>query len=318
MKSQLLIVLFISVSFSLTAQQPENAGFEAWALTGPPADPTGFDEPVNWSSLKTLDPGNIADFAPEVLFKSTDAHTGSFSVHVINKFNSLAGVVATGIATNGRIHGDFNPDLGYTFTDPDDARWNTPFTERPDSIVGYYKYVSIDNDVAVVEAIVHTGFTTIPHPDSSNWIGSAKANLASENVTTWTRFSIPFVYYSDDDPEYILFTLSSGSGHNAVADSEAWFDDIALIYNIDGIDEKQAENLIKTYGLEQIIVADLSKLDVGMHFEISIYDLTGKLVKSQSIESGSKYKINGFQPGLYIFSFQSSDGLVITKKVVVR
>jgi hypothetical protein len=313
MRSQLLIILFFSVSISLIAQQPENYSFEEWEMVGFQNE---FPEPVNWSSLKTTDPDNLGNLAPEVLFKSTDAHSGSFSVHLINK--PVFGLVANGIVTNGRLHGNFNPELGYTYTDPDDSQWNTPFTERPDSIVGYYKYIPADNDIAVVEAVLHIGATTIPNPDSANWVGSAKANLSSENVTVWTRFSIPFVYYSDLDPEFILITLSAGNGHNAVAGSEAWFDDIELVYNIDGIDEKVAGNQLNAYGYENTIVADLTRISNGTSFELSVYDLTGKLINRRSMESGFKYEINDFQSGLYICSFQSSDGIVITKKVVVR
>jgi len=313
-KVQLLIIIFFSISFGLKAQQqPENYSFEEWEMVG---FENQFTEPVNWSSLKTSEPENLANVAPEVLFKSTDAHSGIFSVHLINK--SVFGLVANGIITNGRVHGDFNPDLGNIFTDPDNTEWNTSLTERPDSIVGYYKYISVDDDVAVVEALLHLGATTIPHPDSSNWVGSAKANLASEDVPEWTRFSIPFVYFLDEDPEYILITLSSGNGHNAVAGSEAWFDDITLVYNVDGIDERITKNLMHAYGYLKTIVIDLTRIEIGSRFKLGIYNLTGKLMKTRSLESGSKYKINDIQPGLYICSIQNSDGLVITKKVIVQ
>lgn len=313
MKKPLLFLIIIGISINLSAQQPENAGFEEWEMAGFQNE---FEEPVNWSSLKSSEPDNLANVSPEVMFKSTDAHTGSFSVHLISK--SVFSIVANGIITNGRIHADLDPTQGLTYTDPDDSRWNTPFTERPDSLVGYYKYISVDGDAAQLQALLHTGFASQPQADSSNWIALAKANLAAENVTSWTRFSIPFEYFLDINPEFILFNFSSGAGLDAVAGSEVWLDDIELIYNVVGIDEVSAEKLLNAYGTEQTIVADLSRFDMGIRFELSIYDLTGKLVKNQTLESGNKYKINSFKPGLYICSFNSSDGLAITKKVVVR
>lgn len=313
MKKQLLIILFFSFSIGIMAQQPENFSFEEWEMVG---FENQFPEPVNWSSLKTSEPDNLANVSPEVMFKSTDAHSGSFSVHLISK--SVFGIVANGIITNGRIHADFDPAAGFTYTDPDDAQWNTPLTDRPDSLVGYYKYISVDGDAAQLQALLHTGFASQPQPDSSNWIALAKANLATENVPEWTRFSIPFNYFLDTEPEFILFNFSSGAGLDAVAGSEMWIDDIELVYNVDGIDEELAENLLKAYGYNRTIVADLSRFGMGTRFELGIYDLTGKLVKKQTLESGSKYEINDFQPGLYICSFLNSDGLVITKKVIVR
>ena len=319
MKKQILIAILLSASFGLSAQQqPQNASFEDWEVTGPPADPTGFEEPVNWSSLKTSDPDAIGNVSPEVMFKSTDAHTGSFSIHLINKFVAIANIVANGVITNGRVHADFNPELGNVFTDPGDSKWNTPLTDRPDSIVGYYKYISIDNDAPEIQAVLHTGASSIPTPDSSNWVGRAKATLANVSVSEWTRFSVPFNYNLDIEPDYILFNISAGNGFNPVAESQMWLDDLELIYNVDGIEEKSAEKLLNAYGLAHTIVADLRKFEMGTRFELGIYDLTGKLVKSQSLESGSKYEINDFQPGLYICSFHTSDGLVITKKVIVR
>ena len=98
------------------AQQPENFSFEEWEMVG---FENQFPEPVNWSSLKTSEPENLANVSPEVMFKSTDAHSGSFSVHLISK--SVFGIVANGIITNGRIHADFDPAAGFTYTDPDDA-----------------------------------------------------------------------------------------------------------------------------------------------------------------------------------------------------
>jgi len=313
MKKQLLIIIFFSFSIGIIAQQPENFSFEEWEMVG---FENQFEEPVNWSSLKTSEPDNLANVSPEVMFKTTDAHTGSLAVHLINK--SVFSIVANGIITNGRILADFNPDLGNTHTDPDNPLWHTAFTDRPDSLVGYYKYISVEGDAAQLQALLHTGFASMPQPDSANWIALAKANLATENVPEWTRFSIPFEYYLDIEPEFILFNFSSGAGLDAVAGSEMWIDDIGLVYNVDGIDEQFAENLLKAYGYKNTIVADLTRFGMGSRFELSIYDLTGKLVKNQTLESGNKYDINDFQPGLYICSFINHDGLVITKKVVVR
>lgn len=317
MKIKLLLIVFIVASTNLIAQQQgENMGFEEWEVTGPPGDPTGFEEPVNWSSLKTSIPDNIANVSPLVIFKSTDAHSGNFSIHLVNV--GVFSIVANGIVVNGRILADFNPELGNTFTDPDDPRWNTSFTSRPDSLVGYYKYISADNDAAQMQALLHFGASSIPSPDSSNWVGLAKANLADHDVPEWTRFSIPFTYFQDVEPEFILFNFSSGKGLDAVEGSEAWFDDFELIYNVDGIDETLAKDLLKVYGKNQSIVADLSQFDGGIRFELGIYDLTGKLLKKENLESGNRYEINEFQPGIYICSFLSSDGLVITKKVLVN
>ena len=315
MKKQLLIIIFFSFSIGIMGQtQIENPGFEEWEMVG---FENQFEEPVQWSSLKTATPDALANVAPEVLFKSNDAHSGNFSVHLINK--DVFEIVANGVVTNGRVLADFDPEVSNVHSSSEDSQWYTLCDDRPDSLVGYYKYISVDGDSPQIQALLHSGLPgSIPQADSSNWVGLAKANLAAENVPEWTRFSIPFVYFLDISPSYILLNPSAGDGFNAVAGSEMWLDDLELIYNVDGIDEQFAENLLKAYGYKNTIVADLTRFGMGSRFELSIYDLTGKLVKNQTLESGSKYDINDFQPGLYICSFINHDGLVITKKVVVR
>jgi hypothetical protein len=38
-----------------------------------------------------------------------------------------------------------------------DSKWNTPFTDKPDSVVGWYKYAPSGIDKGKVEVILHTG-----------------------------------------------------------------------------------------------------------------------------------------------------------------
>jgi len=55
--------------------------------------------------------------------------------------------------------------------------------------------------------------------------------LPATRENSWTRFSAPFSYYQDRSPEYIVIVLSAGNRKNAIEGSEAWFDDLKLIYN---------------------------------------------------------------------------------------
>lgn len=76
MKKYLLILGLACGSVVFGQTQIENGGFEgAWE------DVSGTeDEPTQWSSLKSADA--LAALAPIVLFKSTDAHSGAFSVRL--------------------------------------------------------------------------------------------------------------------------------------------------------------------------------------------------------------------------------------------
>ena len=314
MKKYLFPIIILFISSAIFAQeQPENPGFEEW-------ENVGFDdqflEPVNWSSLKTANPEELANVSPSVLERSTDAHSGQYSVHLISK--SAFSIVANGILTNGRVFADFNPQDAYIYTDPDNSSWNTPLTGRPDSLVGYYKYISMENDGPEILAVLHIGTTSTPADDTSGWVGKAKAVITFETVSEWTRFSIPFQYYQDVNPEYILFSLSSGNGFLAVEGSELWLDDIELIYNVSGITASSNQPVPDAYGTFGSIIADLTKIRSQSRFDLHIYDVTGKMIKSENLAAGNRYEMTGFKPGVYILGFIDSHGRTTTQKVIVR
>ncbi|MCD4735656.1 MAG: PCMD domain-containing protein [Bacteroidales bacterium] len=223
MKKGILVtyVSFVLISYCFGQQQAENPGFEDWEDVG-----LNVEEPVDWSSIKTSDNSFMNGLAPYVWDKSTDAHTGSYSVKVYNA--TVLSIVAAGTMTNGRVHADFNPENGYVFTDVSDDRWRTICTDKPDSVVVWVKFIPQGSDVGQVKAVLHSGTAKIPDPSMSNYIAFAEINITSQ-TTTWTRFSAPFTYFNGNTPEYILFVLNSG-GAVAVEGSEAYFDDIELIY----------------------------------------------------------------------------------------
>jgi len=232
MKKSLLFIL--SAIFYLTGisqTQLENPGFEAGWENG--ADVAGSeDEPINWSSLKSADA--LTTFAPIVAYKeTTNPHSGTYCIRLENTLT--LGVVANGLLTNGRVHADFDPELGYVYTNTADSKWNTPFTVRPDSLVGWFRYNPLSGDQGKVEVITHTTAaqgqlpaTTYP---MAHWVSRARYDVTTTSASTWVRFSVPFTYYTTGNPEYVLVVLSAGDSTQAVDNSVMWIDDLELIYN---------------------------------------------------------------------------------------
>ena len=231
----------------------------------------------------------------------------------------IANIVANGIATNGRVHADFNPALGNVHTVVDDSRWNTPCTTRPDSLVGYYKYAPQGADITTVQALLHNGTVgMIPDANSTGWVGMAEFESPNESISGWTRFSAPFVYLNDDNPEYILFNISAGNGTNAIAGSEGWYDDLELVYNVVGLDENIANALLNVYSRDQSIVIDMRKFGAGEVFNVEVYTVAGQLVLSNQAISGYTKELKIGTTGMYICTLQSKDGLTLSKKVFVQ
>ncbi|NOX48454.1 MAG: hypothetical protein GXO89_15895 [Chlorobi bacterium] len=296
MKKPLLIsVMAMILTIGVFGQQIENAGFEDWEDAG-----TVIDEPVNWSSIKTGDGGDfINNAAPLVWGQGEDAHTGNYSIELFNVFTFS--IVATGSATNGRMHPDFNPDNAYAFTDPTDDRWHTVFTGHPDSVSVWAKYTPQENDTAQVKILLHTGAGTLPpQPENeANKVAYAQINIAG-NVDTWTQFKAPFTWFSEDSPEYMLIVITAGNGTQAIEGSKVWYDDLELIYEPAGINDLPANQGLVYVSGNSIYLDKLPQSHL-LGSTIEVMSLNASVVFSSSISSNKVNIIdNRISQGLYL------------------
>ena len=298
-------IVFYNAGFSQT--QIDNAGFENWENAG-----TTVDEPTDWSSIKTSDDATLNGFAPVVWGQSTDAHSGSYSLEMTNV--SVFGVVANGVVTNGRVHADFDPNLGYVFTDQSDNSWNQSFTDKPDSLVGWYKFSPSGSDKAKVEAVLHTGNAQIPENGTlSNWVANARADFTS-STSSWTRFSTPFYYYNNSTPQYILLVLTSGDSTVAVDGSQLLLDDLELIYLPASVNEFNSSVDCRFWA--NVLYADFSSMIEPTIVEV--FDLSGKKVFNQRVNGlSTKEFYFDFPKGMYLVSFKS-ESTTQTKKIIMQ
>lgn len=302
MKYIILSLFQIQVIFFFS-QQLDNNGFENWENVG-----TSTEEPIDWSSTKTSDTPSLNGFAPQVLERSSDAHSGSYSAKLTNKNVSIVNIVANGLLTNGRVHASTNPDNAYVFTDPTNNDWNQQFSYYPDSLTGWCKYTPQGNDIGEITVLIHSGSTQIPTNNTSEWIAIAEKRFLSAN-NSWSRFSVPFQYFnSTNSPQYILCVISAGDSTLAIQDSELLIDDIELIYNptthVKQIDENILE-ISKTHN--QIQLNNLQ----GSSVELKIYDLQGKVILREMIRNSSIHHIDitSLINGFYILNINEGNNL---------
>ncbi|HDO27845.1 MAG TPA: T9SS type A sorting domain-containing protein, partial [Bacteroidetes bacterium] len=291
--------------------QLENPGFENWEpiAIGP------VPEPVNWNSLRTALPESLAKVSPAVWDSSSDAHSGKYSLYLYNV--SIFGIVATGTITNERIFADLDPNKGYVFTEVNNPEFNMPLPHRPDSIIGWFKCKPTPGDFGTIKVILHTDSTSAPASDSSNWVALAYHEFPGDQVNTWTRFSVPFNYYTSGTPDYIMVIITSGNGVNALDGSEAWFDDLGLIYN-DGTDINEiTANDFKVYVSHKtltVFIDDNHKSNV----RLQVLDLTGRPVYSSGILTGTQRQFHLNVPeGIYIVVANMGQK-VLTRKVMIQ
>jgi hypothetical protein len=274
-----IFMIFLCLPVLFYGQQLENPGFENWEDAG-----TVKDEPVDWSSIKTSDDPGISSQAPVSFDRSDDAHSGNYSLKLYNV--SVFGIIATGAITNGRFHAEFNLDKSYSFTQQDDPRWNTPFTWRPDSLTGWFKFFPKEDDRCQFKVILHKRDCKLPENGTlPNWVGMA-AYFTEPGVTysNWTRFSVPFDYYKDSIPEFELTVINSGDSTTAVDSSYLIVDDIAVIYKAAGISEQKIQEPFLDLADHKLIL-DLPDDREYLDHWIYIIDIYGRTLLSKRLET---------------------------------
>ncbi len=224
----LFISLVFPVAVALRAQpQPENPSFEAWDNVG-----QATQEPQQWSSIKTSDGGAfINGLVPQLCWRSTDARTGQYSVN-LRTVSSIIGP-ANGLLTNGRVHAELSVENSYMYTVQDNEQWRTALASRPDSLVGWFKATPQAGDRANVGALLHVGEGRLPaFGTAGNYVAGASWKAPFGTVGEWTRFSTPFQYLNDWQPQWLLFILTAGDSAGSQVGTQVWYDDFALIYNV--------------------------------------------------------------------------------------
>lgn len=292
-----LHIIFALLMINRTeAQQLENSGFEQWENVG-----TGEEEPLSWSSTKTSDNSSLNGLAPQVISRTTDAHTGTYAAKLINKNVPFVNIVANGIVTNGIIHTTTNPQDSYVYTDVNSSDHSQPFTSYPDSIVGWYKYVPQGNDVGNIQVLLHSSYGQLPIDASTSVIALAEFDFSSNS--NWTRFSTPFNYYPTiNNPAYILCNISAGDSTQAVANSELKIDDLELIYNTTTISSEETNLLHVTY------VNDLLQFsNVVKEFNYAVYNVQGQLMNIGKIDEYNRNVSISLESGIYFISTQNKD-----------
>jgi len=297
----LLVTIIFTVSVvSLGQQQVENPGFEFWEEYGYGPDTL---EPVNWNSLRTSDGGDLINgVIPVTMYRSTDAHSGMYSVKLEN--DTILGMVAPGTMTNGRVHATLPPSDAYVYTIDSLPEFNTPFTGLPDSLKVWAKFSPQDGDIGRLIAVLHTDTAKIADSTQTNWIAIAEVAFSGE-ITEWTEFEVPFEYLNSETPEYILFAIYAGDAANSLLGSILYLDDLEMVYYNTGIPTFAEEN-IKVYFSNDQLIADLQNANIKEDCKLEIVDLSGRILISKQIKQNEINKIQiNIPTGIYICNIQN-------------
>ncbi|MFM7903416.1 MAG: T9SS type A sorting domain-containing protein [Bacteroidota bacterium] len=278
--STTLLLLFIVVN--TFAQNPTpNPGFENWSQTG------NYFNPDGWNNLNSQT-AILGILTCSRVTAAADIHTGTYAMKLTTR--SVFGITANGIASTATL----------ITTPPYGVTGGIPYTLRPDSITGWYKY----NPASASDSGF---FQFVLQGAAGDTIGFVKLCTPNSAVSSYTRFSAPITYFSTATPTNSYWILSSSDGTNPVVNSALFVDDISLVFNpSSSLNTPLQSNQIL---LPQNPVTDFIRLVDHHGFHSQILDLTGRtLLETQLNSSDQLLDINWLPEGTYILSLRSNDG----------
>lgn len=300
-KTVLIIALFPLLFFQVNTAAAQNAqlngmDFESWNQN---FYNVMFPSNYYWENLPTSvwASSNAAttivnDFCCE---RTTDCHSGMYAAHLETK--SIFGVPAAG----NLFTGEFIPD-GFS----SQALRGVPFTDKPESIKGYYKYTpaNYNNGSATVPDTCAI-YAILSYWDGAQRVEIARAELYTSNVViSYTVFDLDFNYISTETPDTIAVVFASskyGDLFEGGIGSTLLIDDVELVYPV-GYAEKNSFDRAWSNG-------DFWNFSfrTNANRTIQLFDATGRLIVSaSSSEKLFSTSAQEFPHGVYLY--QISEG----------
>lgn len=286
-KNFLFITAVILTSANLLAQLPANGSLENW---GTPPSKT-YENPTGWSTSNDI----VGDFGLSNVTKvTTPVQSGTYAAKLesINIFGLSTAPGLIGIVTIDPLDQSITPGQA--------------FTERPDSITGYYQYAPVNGDNFLV-----LGLLTKWNGTSRDTIGTAQF-VSGNTVASYTQFSAAFQYTNSTTPDSLTVIVSSSAVlNNAVVGSIAYVDDINFVLGTTGIDNFSLNNLVAVYPNPSSELISIAGLPLG--YELTLTDVTGKIItKEIATNATHQIDISKLHNGTYMLS-----GYGLSKQIIV-
>ncbi len=188
-----------------------NGNFESWTIITQNA--ISFEEPSGgfWATLNPLAKLN----GPITVVKTNDAQNGNYAALLETK--DWGNITIPGLL----VSGVFLPQDPFVFQ-------GKPYTNRPYSINGYYKYLPQNGDSAVIYSKL-SRFNPIKGQQDTI---AQMSFIVSSETPNYTLFSLVFDYTSDLIPDSITITFVSsiqGNNFKGQSGSKLFIDNVSII-----------------------------------------------------------------------------------------
>ncbi len=258
-------------------------------VTSQPALMNGDFE--NWTTETSMFPNSWQGSYPGV-FQSTDKYSGSYALELTTEGPTLGG------------NNQAQPGQATTGNWQNYGQGGYPFSKQIDTLMFYYKYAPHGTDTASVNLTFKKNGSVIG--------GAGNIILAA---ATYTLMKVPFNVGSV--PDSLIVTFQSTQNYNLAGihiGSDLKIDNLSLAsqpFGIPGIFENTSFKLYPNPTRSTISV-DMHQFNGNVE-QISVYDITGKLMESNTYGVGYHDNIlnldlTGFANGTYILNVKTSEG----------
>lgn len=287
--------IFIFNAFIFSQTTLPNLDFEDWTsyAGGQYEEPSGGV----WTTANKV--VLLSAIFPVTTEKTTDAYSGTYAAKMTSIMTSISMLVTGSLAT-----GTFNE----TETPPNNMHLGMPFTGRPQSFTGYYKYIDNNGDSCDIYAIL------------SKWNGSARQEVgragmrSTQTVSTYTKFDLTFNYTSADTPDSISVVFASSAAGDQMLGTDGstlCIDSVAFIYPT-GITE--LTNLPLRVNCYPVPAKESLNFELDHEIKegsILIFGEAGNSIESISIkEKTFTISLNGFSPGKYFYQITEENNIL--------
>lgn len=269
------LLLAIALTLSLGAKaQIPNMSFETWTNVVPFGS-----QPVGW-------------FGITVNQQTTGAQQGTSYVRIITTSTNSTSYDGIFYATS-----NITPTM---------VTSGVPYTQRPVSLNGFYKTsgLAVGDTVQVFTMLLETG----------NLVAFGATLYETNNVPSWTSFSIPYNYFSVLNPDTVHIIASSneqgfGGGPNAIG-STLDLDNLSfmLATKIDAMSIGTAFIVYPNPASDELNV--ISKDETATM--ITVIDVTGRMIDEIDIENEkTRIDLDKYASGIYSYSILNKDRSIL-------
>lgn len=324
MKKMLFTLALLPWFFgSLSAQSGEqfsDPGFDYWT-TETAADGSTYDDLSDpfWTSLNNLASLPAEMFTgPVTMFKET-GRSGDAEDYAPR-------LVSNQMAFGGSEQGIFLPGMvGTLFVDFNNitAVLGKPFTDRPDALRGYMKYVPVNGD----SASIFIELTRYNADLGTRQVVGRGEQIFHEAVADWTEFNVPVEYRSGQQPDSITVMFVASAGYNMAnflacrgqLGSELWIDDVELVYGGSDPQANEANAALASSKLYPNPSADgRFNLELKEACDLQLISLSGQVLREERhVGAGLRaIDLSSYAPGFYFVRLSNAKGSAVLKAVV--